>query len=210
VAGTVGPVSGSSVEVDATVGGWSGVVEASVGECVGVMRAGSGADWSSTAGRLDWDCRETALHLASDFTAYAGQLMAPRQRGYVPFDIIFAGEPGADGMAEVVRATGGLLSAAARATGKGVQSWHPYGMAGPADFCAMGAVEAIVHTHDLARGLNIEWDAPDWIAARVLQHLFRQEAGPGDSWHSLLVATGRVPADDGIYATTWRWYNTGT
>jgi hypothetical protein len=197
-------------EVDANVGDWPKVLDAAVAECVRVVLEGSREDWSATAGRLDWDCRATVLHIASDLVAYAGQLAAPRQRGYVPFDIVFEGTPDAEAMAEVIRATGGLLGAAARTTAAGVLSWHPYGMAGPVDFCAMGAVEAIVHTHDIAQGLDIEWQAPGWLASRVLMHLFGRAAGPSDSWHSLLVATGRVPDDDGAYATSWRWYNTGT
>ena len=126
------------------------------------------------------------------------------------FEIAFEGTPDADGMAEVIRATGGLLCAAARTTAPGVRSWHPYGMAGPVDFCAMGMVEALVHAHDIAEGLGIAWDAPGWLAARPLEHLFGQAPGEQDAWHALLVATGRVPGVDRTYVTSWRWHNTGT
>jgi hypothetical protein len=188
---------------------WPEVLEAAVDECVAVVLAGSDADWSANAGRLDWDCRGTVLHLASDFVGYAGQLTAPRPHGYVPFDVVLDGNPDAEGLAEVVRATGGLLAAAGRTTAVGVVSWHPYGMAGPSDFCAMGAVEALVHTHDLSEGLEVPWEAPEWLAARVLQHLFSPEQRPGSAWHALLVATGRVPDDSGAFPTSWRWHNTG-
>jgi hypothetical protein len=41
---------------------WPEVVEAAVAECAAVVLAGSDADWSAQAGRLDWDCRDTLLH----------------------------------------------------------------------------------------------------------------------------------------------------
>ena len=197
-------------EADETALAWPEIVDASVAECVGVILAGSGGDWTAKAGRLEWDCRETVLHLASDFVGYAGQLTAPRLRGYVPFDVVLDGDPDSQELAEVVRATGGLLASVGRTTPAGVLSWHPYGMAGPADFCAMGAVEALVHTHDLSLGLGVSWTAPEWLAARVLQHLFSPARRPHSSWHGLLVATGRIPDDDGLMATSWRWHNTGT
>jgi hypothetical protein len=74
----------------------------------------------------------------------------------------------------------------------------------------MGAVEALVHTHDLSLGLGVPWTAPEWLAARVLQHLFSPTTWPHGSWHALLVATGRIPDDDGRMSTSWRWHNTGT
>jgi hypothetical protein len=195
--------------VDAAVGNWPDVLDVAVAECVQVVRAGSGSDWSVRAGRLDWTCRATALHIASDLVGYTGRLTAPRERGYVPFEVVFEEEPDAEGMAEAIRSTGGLLSAAARTAAPGVLSWHPFGMAGPVDLCAMGVVEGLVHAHDIAEGLGIQWQAPGALAARPLEHLFGQAREPGDAWRELLVATGRVPGPDGIHATSWRWHNTG-
>jgi hypothetical protein len=83
-------------------------------------------------------------------------------------------------------------------------------MTGPADFSAMGAVEALVHTYDLALGLKVSWAAPEGLAARVLQHLFTPPPPQHTAWHALLVATGRIPDDDGLISTSWRWQNTGT
>jgi hypothetical protein len=189
---------------------WPDIVDAAVAECVAVVLAGSDANWAARAGRLEWDCRATVLHLASDFVGYAGQLTAPRLHGYVPFDVVLEGNPGAEELAEVLRATGGLLASVGRTTRAGVLSWHPYGMAGPADFCAMGAVEALVHTYDVSLGLKVPWAAPEELAAPVLQHLFTPPPLQHSSWHALLLATGRIPDDDGHISTSWRWHNTGT
>jgi Mycothiol maleylpyruvate isomerase N-terminal domain len=197
-------------DVDAIAPAWTDDLAAALAECLQVVRAGSHADWSRPAGRLDWDCRSTVLHLASDFVAYAGQLTAPRRAGYVPFEVVLEGEPDADGLAEVVRATGGLLGSVVRTAAPDVLSWHPYGMAGPRDFCAMGVLEALVHTHDLSAGLGVAWTAPAHLAARVLAHLFGRPSPTGDPWSALLLATGRLADEDGAFRTGWRWRNSGS
>jgi hypothetical protein len=189
---------------------WPDVLDAAVDEVVGVVHAGHDSDWTATAGRLDWDCRATVLHLASDFVGYAGQLTAPRLSGYVPFDVVLEGTSDADELAAVMRATGGLLSSVGRTSSPRVLSWHPYGMAGPADFCAMGTAEALVHAHDLSAGLEVSWEPPDYLAARVLNHLFQSDPTPAASWPTLLQVTGRLPDETGAFVEQWRWQNTGT
>jgi len=197
-------------ENDGTAQTWSEVLDAAVSECVDVILGGSDAEWSLKAGRLDWDCRATVLHIASDFVGYAGQMTAPRLAGYVPFDVVLEGDPDAVALAEVVRATGGLLSSVGRTTSLETLSWHPYGMAGPADFCAMGAVEALVHAHDLSEGLGVTWEPPGWLVGRVLGQLFNLDQAGEGHWSDLLLATGRIPDADQVFVTSWRWYNTGS
>jgi hypothetical protein len=79
---------------------WAEAVDEAVRHAVSVLEPGEGSHWSRRAGSLTWDCRETALHLASDFVAYAGQLAAPRAAGYVPFDIAWDGDVDAAGIAD--------------------------------------------------------------------------------------------------------------
>jgi hypothetical protein len=74
----------------------------------------------------------------------------------------------------------------------------------------MGAVEALVHTYDVSLGLKISWAAPEELAAPVHQHLFTPPPLQHSSWNALLLATGRIPDDDGHISTSWRWHNTGT
>jgi hypothetical protein len=128
----------------------------------------------------------------------------------VPFDVVLDEAPGAEELTEVVRATGGLLVSVARTTPAGVVSWHPYGIAGGNDFCAMGVAEALLHAHDLSEGLLVAWEAPESLATPVLRHLFQWEPNPEPSWLTLLRLTGRVPDDTGALVKEWRWTNTGT
>jgi uncharacterized protein (TIGR03083 family) len=174
------------------------------------MATADGADWSAPAGDLEWDCRDTVLHIASDFIGYAGQLTAPRTRGYAPFDVIFDDAPDPVGLRDVVRATGGILSAAVRTVPPTTLSWHPYGMAGPADFAAMGIVETLVHTEDLSRGLGFTWAPPAELCARVLDHLFAEVPRGHEPWPTLLWGTGRLALGERPRQQIWRWQNTGS
>jgi hypothetical protein len=42
----------------------------------------------------------------------------------------------------------------------------------PEGFAAMGVVETLVHTHDLAEGLGLAWTPPSDLCSRVLARLF--------------------------------------
>lgn len=63
-----------------------------------------------------------------------------------------------------------------------------------ASSAAMGLVETLVHTHDLARGLGLDWDPPAEICARVLNRLFPDAPRGTEPWATLLWVTGRAEA----------------
>jgi len=189
---------------------WADELDRAVRVAVVAMSGADSADWSLPAGSLEWDCRTTVCHVASDFVGYAGQLTAPREHGYAPFDVVLEGVPDPTGLCDVVRATGGVLSAVVRTAPAETLSWHPYGMAGPQDFAAMGMVELLVHTEDLSRGLGFPWNPPDDLCERVLAHLFPGAAVDHEPWPTLLWATGRVALEALPRQDSWRWTNTGT
>jgi uncharacterized protein (TIGR03083 family) len=189
---------------------WADELDEAVRVAVVAMRDADAADWSVQAGSLEWDCRTTVCHIASDFVGYAGQLTAPQAHGYAPFDVALDGAPDPTGLRDVLRATGGMLSSVVRTAGSQTLSWHPYGIAGPLDFAAMGTVELLVHTEDLSRGLGFPWNPPDDLCERVLTHLFPGIAGDSELWPTLLWATGRIALETLPQQHTWRWENTGT
>lgn len=117
-------------------------------------------DWSMSAGDLDWTCRATGEHIASDLIAYAGQLIGEPLSGYVPFDIQVEEGATTRGLVAVIRTTGGLLAAAVATVPASARGWHPYGMGDREAFAAMGIVETFVHTYDIAQGLGLVWSAP--------------------------------------------------
>ncbi|MEZ5115739.1 MAG: maleylpyruvate isomerase N-terminal domain-containing protein [Candidatus Nanopelagicales bacterium] len=190
-------------------GEWADALAAAVATTAGAVASAGESDWSAAAGDLAWTCRDTVQHVASDFVGYAGQLTDPRERGYAPVDVVLEGEPGSAGLADVLRATGGMLVSVVRTTPPGTRSWHPYGMAGPCDFAAMGVVEALVHTYDLDRTLTLGLDPDRDLCARALGQLFPDVPAGDDAWVALLWATGRVARGAETRREGWRWANTG-
>ncbi|MFE7528282.1 maleylpyruvate isomerase N-terminal domain-containing protein [Kitasatospora sp. NPDC057542] len=177
------------------------------------------ADWSRTAGPVDWTCRETVEHLADDLLAYAAQLgpARPPQDRYVPFAAtrrspgaphnFVRAEPaaGPDGLLEVLEASGGLMVAVARVTPPEARAYHPWGLADPTGFVAMSLVETLVHLHDVTQGLGLPWSPPAHLCERALTRLF-PDVPIADPWPTLLWATGRAPLPGHPPRTDWRWY----
>lgn len=184
------------------------------------LRDAPPAAWDGKAGTLEWDCWETVEHLADDLFAYAAQL-GPRQpplAGEVPF-VWEARRPGgpanaihADrsagpaGLLQVLEASGALLIAMARTAPPETRSHHGFGVSDPEGFAAMGAVETLVHTYDLAEGLGLDWAPPADVCARVLHRLFPDAPVGDEPWPTLLWATGRGELPGRQRRTSWRWY----
>lgn len=201
-------------------------VDRAVRLAVGVLRGAEGADWSADAGSLEWDCWETVEHLADDLFSYAAQLGpgTPPLDTHVPFswsrrkpggpaNVIFADrEAGPAGLLQVLEASGALLTAVVRTKPPTVRSHHIFGAADPEGFAAMGIVETLVHTHDVAEGLGIAWTPdldlpylPD-LCDRVLRRLFPDAPTDTERWPTLLWATGRGELPGRPRLTKWRWH----
>ena len=107
----------------------------------------------------------------------------------------------------MLTACGGLLAAMVRVTPSTVRAHHVHGLADPEASAAMGILEALVHTHDVARGLDVPWQPPESICARVLARLMPDVAIEGGAWPSLLWATGRAALPGRPRRERWRWFN---
>ncbi|MGW0704082.1 maleylpyruvate isomerase N-terminal domain-containing protein [Streptomyces sp. NPDC002867] len=179
-----------------------------------------GAAWDAGAGTLEWDCWETVEHLADDLFAYAVQLgpRHPSPDRVVPFvhDSRRPGGPrntvhvdrgeGAAGLLEVLESCGALLTAMVRTAPPGLRSHHVFGNSDAEGFAAMGVVETLVHTHDVALGLGLRWAPPDGLCAGVLTRPFPDVPGGAEPWPTLLWATGRGDLPGRRRRTAWRWY----
>lgn len=195
-------------------------VEHAVRLSVTALRAGLAADWSVKAGSLEWDCWETVEHLSDDLFAYAVQLgpQQPPLDGEVPY-LWEAKRPGgprnavhADrtagpaGLLQTLEASGALLTAMVRTASPDVRAYHGFGISDPEGFGAMGVVETLLHTHDVAEGLGVTWAPPGGLCDRVLARLFREVPADPDRWRVLLWATGRADLPDLPHQDSWRWY----
>ncbi|BBC34251.1 hypothetical protein SGFS_055450 [Streptomyces graminofaciens] len=176
------------------------------------LQRGRQRDWAGVkAGRLDWSCRRTAVHIAEDLIAYAGQLAGRATSAYVPFELAMEDGSGDADVLDVIRTTGALLSAAVEATPREVRAFHPYPFraADREGFAAMGVAEVLLHTHDIAEGLGLtaEYAPSVDLCESVLSRLF-PHVRPGDNpWATLLWATGRGDLPDRATVTRWHWSN---
>ncbi|MEU1199657.1 hypothetical protein ABZ446_25995 [Streptomyces sp. NPDC005813] len=189
---------------------------------VAVLRRAPTSAWEGRAGSLEWDCWETVEHLSDDLFAYAAQLglRTPPLDREVPFvwesrrpggpaNAIHADRAaGPDGLLQVLEASGALLIAMARTAPPQTRAHHVFGVSDPEGFAAMGIVETLVHTHDLAQGLGLAWNPPAELCARVLARLFPDAPSSTDPWPTLLWATGRAELPGRPRLTAWRWDGT--
>ncbi|MFJ1755144.1 hypothetical protein [Kitasatospora sp. NPDC088134] len=197
-------------------------VTRAVRAAITTLRAAEDADWGVNAGSLEWSCWETGEHLADDLFSYAAQLAPadPPQDTHVPFGWArkrpggpanaVSADPagGVAGLLQVLDACGALLAAIVRTAPPTVRAHHIFGVSDPEGFAAMGVVETLVHTHDLATGLGLPWSPPTDLCARALHRLFPDAPADTDPWTALLHSTGRADLPGRPRPTTWRWYGT--
>ncbi|MFF1807567.1 GNAT family N-acetyltransferase [Streptomyces sp. NPDC058251] len=177
---------------------------------VALLRTAAGRDWDGVrAGRLEWSCRRTAEHISSDLIAYAGQLAGRATTAYVPFEIVMDDGTDNTGVVDVIETTGALFAAVVRTTPREVRAFHPYPFrsANREGFAAMGIAEVLLHTHDIAEGLQLTYEPPAALCEGVLTRIF-PHVRPGPSpWRTLLWATGRGELPGRAPVTEWRWSN---
>ncbi|MFF2775432.1 hypothetical protein ACFVU3_11030 [Streptomyces sp. NPDC058052] len=193
-------------------------VDLAVRLAVDVLRDAPAERWGSKAGSLEWDCWETAEHLANDLFYYAVQLgpQSPPLDTHVPIALnrkrpdgptvfLYAERAaGPAGLVQVLEACGALLAAMVRTASPLVRAHHAAGVSDPEGFAALGLQETLVHMHDLAEGFGIDWTPPSALCSRVLTRLFPDAPDGGDPWLTLLWATGRADLPGQPRLTTWR------
>lgn len=176
------------------------------------------ADLGRRAGPLEWDCWTTLDHVGDCLLGYALQVTSGYPTGYLPLEGIDRGEdfihfPREDGVAGVRTALPPLsrvLESVALTTSPDLRAHHGYGASDPAGFAAMGAVETLLHGHDVLTGLGAAPVLPERPAEVVLARLFAGHDLPDtDPATQLLWAAGRtsVPGRADV-GPDWRWDGT--
>jgi RimJ/RimL family protein N-acetyltransferase len=188
-------------------------VQEAVGHCLAVLGKAVERDWEGTkAGSLEWSCRGTADHIASDLLAYASQLAGRATRAWVPYELTTEECESNTDVLHVIETTGALLAAVVRTTPREVRAFHPYPFrrADREGFAAMGVAEVLLHTYDIGEGLGLAASAlvpPVGLCESVLTHLFPHVRPGDDPWTTLLWATGRGELPGRAPVTEWRWRN---
>ncbi|MFF5079472.1 hypothetical protein ACFY36_20645 [Actinoplanes sp. NPDC000266] len=180
------------------------------------------SDWTVPAGPLTWTCWETAEHMADDLFTYAAQLApaTPSTTTYVRFGwqhrrpggpgltVFVDPEDGPEALLTVLESCGAMLAAVLATAPPEKLSFHNYGASNASGFAAMGVVETLVHTNDIAAGLNVPWSPPAELCAAALHRLFPWAPNDTAPWPTLLWATGRAELPGHELQTSWRWNGT--
>ncbi|MFF5055157.1 maleylpyruvate isomerase N-terminal domain-containing protein [Micromonospora sp. NPDC000663] len=178
-------------------------VRAASDEMIRVLHLHHERDWSVPAGTLTWSCWTTAAHVAHDLLAYAGQVAASADDGYLPYDLRVSPTARPAQVLTVVRACAGLLATAVDAAPPDARAWH-FGPCDPAGFAAMGVAETLLHTYDITVGLGVPWQPPPELSTLVLRRLF-PDAPTGTAPDVLLWMTGRGELPGRARRTSWSW-----
>lgn len=164
---------------------------------------GADRDWTARAGTLDWSCAETASHAVDALVAPAFFLASRRTDRYPeagwspspsssPEAFIEGAEIGTRILAGVVQTTPAHVRALL------FRNCGTIGAA--ADFLPRGALELVLHAHDVCAGLGVAFDPPkeacEHLRAHVADWPFWGSYWPtlrmdGDAWDDLLISTAR-------------------
>jgi hypothetical protein len=163
-------------------------------------------DWSTRAGTLDWTCLATADH-AVDCVYAPAFFLASRRTDRYP-------DMGADmslGDTATPRQLVERLSVATRVLAGVVRDAAPDSrsvifrrpsvlLGAPTDFVPRGALELILHGHDVCAGLGVQFTPPTALTRRLREHTrpwplwtvaWNGLPDTDDPWDDLLVASGR-------------------
>jgi hypothetical protein len=176
---------------------------------VAAWSAGRDRDWSRPAGTVAWTCTRTAAHTVDAVLAVAFFLASRRRDAYPTWgggDLLLGPDPSPDDLVEAIATTGRVLSAVVAAAELGTRAiiWRrPVpGTGTPPDFAARGALELVLHAHDVCAGLAVPFEPPVDACARLRDHTrawphwsspgWQPAPATGDPWGDLLAGAGRA------------------
>ena len=167
---------------------------------------GSSRDWTVLAGTLEWSCQQTANHAVDTLIAPAFFLASrrldryPEGGGWSPGD-----NAPPEAYVEGVQLGTRILAGVVRDTPEDVEAIlfrTPRTIGRAADFAPRGALELVIHAHDVCAGLGIGLEPPRTALEHLRQHVkdwpFWGSYWPhlsldGDPWTDLLSVSGRLP-----------------
>ncbi|MET9804803.1 maleylpyruvate isomerase N-terminal domain-containing protein [Streptomyces sp. NPDC006368] len=184
---------------------WHDLVSTAADDSAALLEKCAG-DWNRPAGELTWSSLETVSHLSQAIYGYAALLVAQPTDRYIALRTSVDPNASAEEIAETIHAGATLLARTIRESGPDVRAWHPWGTGDPAGFGAMGVLELLVHSRDIAAGFGIEATLSDELSAPVVERLFPQAPSGHRPSDTLLWCTGRIALPGLPRQTEWRWY----
>ncbi len=172
-------------------------------------RAGADRDWSVAAGTLEWSCTRTADHAVDAVLAAACFLASRRQDRYPDMGADFTVGPDArpDQLIQALEVATRILGAVVGDAGPEVRAvifrFPAIVTAPPQDFVPRGALELILHAHDVCAGLGVEFQPETELCRRLREHTrswalwtlaWNGLPSTEDPWADLLAGAGRTSA----------------
>ncbi|MEU7864465.1 maleylpyruvate isomerase N-terminal domain-containing protein [Nonomuraea sp. NPDC049141] len=187
---------------------WPDLPMAAVFEVLPVLEKGLDQDWSRPAGDTAWSLRQLLDHITLGTMGYAGLLIARPTDRYIALRTGNDPHASAAQCLESITIAATVLAHTVRATVPHVLAYHSWGTSDRTGFAAMGAVEILVHSHDIVRTLGFDWAPPDDLAAQVLDRLFPHAPAGHAPGLTLLWACGRIalPEVPQLPREGWQWY----
>jgi hypothetical protein len=171
--------------------------------------AAADADWSARAGTVEWSCTATADHAVDCVYAPAFFLGSRKIDAYpdVGVDLTLGTRATprllVQSLGIATRMLAGVVAEAGPET-RAVIFRRPRVLTGaPADFLPRGALELVLHAHDVCAGLRVPFEPPAELCSRLREHTRpwpmwafawpdRDLGDTNDPWNDLLVASGRT------------------
>ena len=163
-------------------------------------------DWSAPAGTLEWSCIRTADHAVDCVYAPAFFLASRKVDAYPATGIVTLGDRATPALLveSLCTATRMLVAVVHEAEPdvRAILFRRPEPLTGaPPDFLARGALELIIHAHDVCAGLHVPFEPPAALCHRLREHTrpwpmwsFAWNGLPrtDDAWGDLLRAADRT------------------
>lgn len=166
----------------------------------------SDQDWSHPAHGLEWSCRYTLDHTVNALASYAMHLSTRATERRPRFREM----NDAQGIANLLvsaESAASILADVCRAAPDDAVGFHPAGMADWSGFVGMGCTEILIHTDDIARAFDIDFQADGDLSRRVLDRIFPWAPEDGDAWQILRWAAGRTALPDRPQLEPdWSWH----
>jgi uncharacterized protein (TIGR03083 family) len=163
-------------------------------------------DWAIPAADLEWSSRYTLDHTVNALAGYAMHLATrspvrrPRFREINDIHTI-------EELLIGIESSAAVLAEVCRAAPDDARGFHGAGMADWSGFVGMGCTEILIHTDDLSRAFDIDFQADPAVCRRVLDRIFPWAPKEGDPWQVLQWATGRIALPDHErLGDDWYWH----
>jgi|SRR5581483_9412028 len=174
--------------------------------CVRLLQPAVGNDWSTGVPGLEFTVASVVAHAAAGCLWYALDLWGGRGDD-AAFDVGVRADASNQALIVSLTSAAHACAASVEAAPRGTRGFHPTGSPDPEGFAAMACDELLVHGHDAARGLGLDFTPDADFARRLLARLFPWHDATWEPWQALLWANGRIELPGRPRQRDWRWHS---